>query len=131
MDALSAPDEARRFCLQVRELGFELALTHFGCSLDPFRILGQVQADYVKLDRSLLQHVNLDADQRERLHEVVSTLHAQGVRVIAPMVEEIEVLPLLWQSNVNFVQGNCLQQPSQSMEFGMFQEQTLSLESVG
>jgi EAL domain-containing protein (putative c-di-GMP-specific phosphodiesterase class I)/PAS domain-containing protein len=131
MDVLSAPDEARRFCLQVRELGFELALTHFGCSLDPFRILGHVQADYVKLDRSLLQHINLDADQRERLHEVVSTLHAQGVRVIAPMVEEIEVLPLLWQSNVNFVQGNCLQQPSQSMAFGMFQEQTLSLESNG
>lgn len=131
MDILSAPEEARRFCLQVRELGFELALTHFGCSLDPFRILGQAQADYVKLDRSLLQHIELDADQRERLHDVVSTLHAQGVRVIAPMVEDVEVLPLLWQSSVNFVQGNCLQQPSQSMEFGLFQEQEISLESVG
>ncbi len=131
MDVLSAPEEARRFCLQVRELGFELSLTHFGCSLDPFRVLSQVQADYVKLDRSLLQHINLDADQRERLHDVVSTLHSQGVRVIAPMVEDIEALPLLWQSNVNFVQGNCLQQPSQSMTFGMFQEQELTLESVG
>lgn len=131
LDVLSAPEEARRFCLQVRELGFELALTHFGCSLDPFRVLGQVQADYVKLDRSMLQHICLDANQRERLHEVVSTLHAQGVRVIAPMVEDIEALPLLWQSNVNFVQGNCLQQPSQSMEFGMFREHELSLKSVG
>jgi PAS domain S-box-containing protein len=131
IDILSAPEEARRFCLQVRELGFELALTHFGCSLDPFRVLGQVQADYVKLDRSLLQHIDLDADQRERLHGVVSTLHAQGVRVIAPMVEDIEVLPLLWQSNVNFVQGNCLQQPDQSMEFGLFQEEEISLETVG
>lgn len=130
MDVLSAPEEAKRFCLQVRDLGFELALTHFGCSLDPFRVLGQVQADYVKLDRSLLQQIELDADQRERLHDVVSTLHSQGVRVIAPMVEDIEVLPLLWQSNINFVQGNCLQQPSQTMEFGMFQEQELSLESV-
>ncbi|MEX2335223.1 MAG: EAL domain-containing protein, partial [Pseudohongiella sp.] len=131
MDILSAPDEARRFCLQIRDLGFELALTHFGCSLDPFRILSQVQADYVKLDRSLLQHIDLDADQRERLHDVVSTLHAQGVRVIAPMVEDIEVLPLLWQSNVNFVQGNCLQQPDQSMEFGLFHEEEITLESVG
>lgn len=131
MDVLSAPDETRRFCLQVRDLGFELALTHFGCSLDPFRVLSQVQADYVKLDRSLLHRIDTDADQRGRLHDVVSTLHSQGVRVIAPMVEDIEMLPLLWQSNVNYVQGNCLQQPSQTMEFGMFQAQELSLESVG
>ncbi|WP_339857188.1 EAL domain-containing protein [Pseudohongiella acticola] len=131
MDVVSAPVEARRFCLQVRELGFELALTHFGCSLDPFRVLGQVQADYVKLDRSLLHQIELDADQRERLHDVVSTLHAQGVRVIAPMVEDIEVLPLLWQCNVNFVQGNCLQQPEQSMEFGLFKTEEISLDSVG
>jgi PAS domain S-box-containing protein len=131
MDILSAPEEARRFCLQVRELGFELALTHFGCSLDPYRVLGLVQADYVKLDHSLLQHIDLDANQRERLQGVVGTLHAQGVRVIAPMVEDIEVLPLLWQSNVNFVQGNCLQPPDQSMEFGLFQEQEISLDAVG
>lgn len=131
LDVLSAPDEARQFCRQLRDLGFELVLGHFGCSLDPFRVLGHIQPDYVKLDRSLLQHLDMDAQQRERLHEVVSTLHAQGVRVIAPMVEDIELLPVLWQSNVNFVQGNCLQQPNQNMEFGMFQEQEISLESVG
>lgn len=126
VDFLSAPEQARAFCDQVRNLGFELSLTHFGCSLDPFRMIGQLETDFVKLDRALLQNIAVDSRQRERLNDVVSALHAQGIRVIAPMVEDVELLPLLWQVNVNFVQGNCLQQPSDHMDFGLFNEEEIS-----
>ena len=126
VDFLSAPEQARAFCAQVRALGFELSLTHFGCSLDPFRMQGEAQAEFVKLDRSLLQSIDVDLRQRERLYEVVSALHGQGIRVIAPMVEDVQLLPMLWQANVNFVQGNCLQQPADHMDFGLFNEQELS-----
>jgi len=68
----------------------------------------------------------VDSRQRERLYEVVSALHGQGVRVIAPMVEDAQLLPMLWQANVNFVQGNCLQQPADHMDFGLFNEHELS-----
>lgn len=126
VDFLSAPEQAQAFCGQIRDLGFELSLTHFGCSLDPFRMIGQLETDYVKLDRSLLQNITVDSRQRERLNEVVSALHAQGIRVIAPMVDDVELLPLLWQANVNFVQGNCLQQPSNHMDFGLFGGEEIS-----
>lgn len=127
LDILGTPDIATEFCQQLRELGFEFSLAHFGCSLDPFRLLTLIDADYVKLDQSLLQHIDIDARQRDRLQEVVASLHAQGVRVIAPMIEDVELLPLLWQANVNFVQGYCLQQPSTEMDFGLFREQEISL----
>jgi len=126
VDFLSAPDQSRLFCTQVRALGFELSVTHFGCSLDPFRMLGEVQAEFVKLDRSLLQNIDIDSRQRERLYELVGALHGQGIRVIAPMVEDVALLPMLWQANVNFVQGNCLQQPADHMDFGLFNEEQLS-----
>ena len=126
VDFLSAPAQARVFCEQVRDLGFELSLTHFGCSLDPFRMIGQLETDFVKLDRALLQNITIDARQRERLNEVVSALHAQGVRVIAPMVDDVELLPLLWQASVNYVQGNCLQQPVDNIEFGLFNSEEIS-----
>lgn len=127
LDILGTPDLATEFCQQLRELGFEFSLAHFGCSLDPFRLLSQVNADYVKLDQSLVQHIDIDARQRERLQEVVASLHAQGVRVVAPMIEDVELLPLLWQANVNFVQGYCLQQPSTEMDFGLFRTEEVSL----
>jgi EAL domain-containing protein (putative c-di-GMP-specific phosphodiesterase class I) len=87
---------------------------------------GEVQVEFVKLDRSLLQNIDVDSRQRERLYEVVSALQGQGIRVIAPMVEDVQLLPMLWQANVNFVQGNCLQQPADHMDFGLFNEQELS-----
>lgn len=126
VDFLSAPEQSRAFCTQVRALGFELSLAHFGCSLDPFRMLGEVQAEFVKLDRSLLQNIDIDSRQRERLYELVGALHGQGIRVIASMVEDVGLLPMLWQANVNFVQGNCLQQPADHMDFGLFNEEELS-----
>jgi EAL domain-containing protein (putative c-di-GMP-specific phosphodiesterase class I) len=125
-DFLSAPEQGRAFCELLRALGFELSLTHAGCSLDPLRIPGEIQAEFVKLDRSLLQNIDVDSRQRERLYEVVSALQGQGIRVIAPMVEDVQLLPMLWQANVNFVQGNCLQQPADHMDFGLFNEQELS-----
>lgn len=131
LDIMSTPDTAKQLCQQIRDLGFELSLTHFGCSLDPFRMLGLIQADYVKLDKALLQTIDVDADRRELLHDIVGQLHSQGVRVIAPMIEDIELLPLLWQANVNFVQGNCLQQPSDHLEFGMFQEEEITALPAG
>ena len=125
-DFLIAPEQGRAFCAQLRALGFELSLTHAGCSLDPLRIPGEIQAEFVKLDRSLLQNIDVDTRQRERLYEVVSALHGQGIRVIAPMVEDIKLLPMLWQAKVNFVQGNCLQQAADHMNFGVFNEEELS-----
>jgi EAL domain-containing protein (putative c-di-GMP-specific phosphodiesterase class I) len=120
----------RQIILQVSEADFlsapELSLTHAGRSLDPFRIPGEVQAEFVKLDRSLLQNIDVDTRHRERLYEVVSALHGQGIRVIAPMVEDVKLLPMLWQAKVNFVQGNCLQQAVDHMDFGMFNEEELS-----
>jgi hypothetical protein len=46
--------------------------------------------------------------------------------VIAPMIEDIKLLPMLWQAKVNFVQGNCLQQAADRMDFGVFNEEELS-----
>jgi multidomain signaling protein FimX len=129
IDVLSAPDCARDICAKIRDLGFELTLTQFGCCLDPFRVLGQIQVDYVKLDGSLLHNIAVDTQQYSRLREVVSKLHAHGVRVIAPLVEDISLLPLLWQANVNFVQGDALQRPGATLDSGRFQEREISAQN--
>lgn len=127
LDIMSAPETAKQLCQQILDLGFELSLAHVGCSLDSFRLLGIIQADYVKLDNTLLQTIAVDTGRREQLHDIVGQLQSQGIRVIAPMIEDIELLPLLWKAKVNFVQGNCLQQSSEHLAFGLFQEQEITV----
>lgn len=129
LDIISAPDRLTQFCKQLQELQIPLSVTHFGCTLSPFNYLPNTGVTFVKLDKSLLDNIGTDPAQREKLHTTVNSLHARGVLVIAPMIDRIDVLPLLWQADVNFVQGNCLQEPSDKMDFSFVQDEEITLDS--
>lgn len=129
LDIISAPERLMQFCNQFRELQIQLSITHFGCTLSPFQYLPNTGVNFVKLDKSLLDNIATDPAQREKLKTIVDSLHARGVLVIAPMIDHIDVLPLLWEANVNFVQGNCLQEPSDKMDFSFVQDEEITLDS--
>ncbi len=126
IDIASAPETVETLCQQLQEPAIAMSVTHFGASLDPLGYLPRIPVHYAKLDRMWLANLDKDASQRERLQALVSSLHARGIRVIAPMIERIEMLPLLWQSQVNFVQGNCLQEPSDSLDFSFLRDEEIS-----
>lgn len=129
LDIVSSPELVKRFCEQVKALGFILSITHFGCTYTSLNSLPLEEATFVKLDRSLLNDLDTDPAQRDKLNAAVSSLHARGLLVVAPMIDSIDLLPLLWQANVNFVQGNCLQEPSANLDFSFVQDEELTLES--
>jgi EAL domain-containing protein (putative c-di-GMP-specific phosphodiesterase class I)/GGDEF domain-containing protein len=129
LDVVSSPGHVARFCAQLSELDIPLSITHYGCTLHPGQYPALDEADYVKLDKTLLSDIGLDTARRERLNTTVKSLHARGVLVIAPMIDQIELLPLLWQASVNFVQGNCLQEPSARMDFSFVQDEEITLSS--
>ncbi len=129
LDIISAPERLTQFCSQLRELGMPLSIAHFGCTLSPFQYLPNTGVNFVKLDKSLLDNIGTDPAQREKLKTIVDSLHARGLLVIAPMIDHIDVLPLLWDADVNFVQGNCLQEPSDKMDFSFVQDEEITLDS--
>ncbi|MEX1198999.1 MAG: EAL domain-containing protein [Pseudohongiellaceae bacterium] len=129
IDALSAPDDVAAFCERLHELDVGVSICHFGGAMDPFQHLNLLSPAYAKLDRSLLSAIDRDAEQHDRLQQLIKGLHARGILVIAPMVEHMELLPLLWQAKVNFVQGNVLREPGPSLDFGFVQDQEITLQS--
>lgn len=129
LDIISSPKQVKRFCDQVKTLGIILSITHFGCTYTSLNSLPLEEATFVKLDRSLLHDIDTDQSQREKLNAAVSSLHARGLLVVAPMIDSIDFLPLLWEANVNFVQGNCIQEPSANLDFSFVQDEELTLDS--
>lgn len=119
-DSLNALERVRHFTDNAIDLGFEISISQFGCSLDPLRLVEQLNVTYAKLDKVMLHHIDMDASQRERLQNVVNHLQSKNIRVIAPLIEDIELLPLLWQLDINYVQGYALQTPSEHLETGLF-----------
>ncbi|MEQ8954670.1 MAG: GGDEF domain-containing protein, partial [Gammaproteobacteria bacterium] len=126
MDVLIAQHHMSFFCEQLRKLGIGLTVTHFGCTPDPFRYLPLLRAQAVKLDVSLLEKVYDDPETRENLRRTVERLQSRGLRVIAAVVEDLDLLPVLWDCGINQVQGNCIAPISETMNYPFPRPLTLS-----
>jgi diguanylate cyclase (GGDEF)-like protein len=128
VDIHGNPAQALQFCRGLRQLNAGMAVSHFGCALEPFAILDALQPAFVKLDETLVRDIIYSAQQRQAIQDQIRQLHARRLLVIAPQVEDMDVLPVLWQAGADYVQGYCLQRPSDEMnyEFVHVEEITLS-----
>lgn len=115
-DAIAYLKQAKALTQGLAELHCKVALSQFGCALNPFNTLKHLQVDFVKIDGSFSQELG-NADNQEALKTLLSSLHAQAKLTIVPFVESASVLATLWQAGVNFIQGYYLQGPSQSMDY--------------
>ncbi|QLC73557.1 GGDEF domain-containing response regulator [Pseudomonas sp. LPB0260] len=115
-DAIAYLKQAKALTHGLRELHCKVALSQFGCALNPFNTLKHLQLDFIKIDGSYSQDLNT-ADSQEALKTLLASLHAQAKLTIVPFVESASVLATLWQAGVNYIQGYYLQAPSQSMNY--------------
>lgn len=112
LDLLVAQHHLRDFSIAMKALGIPLAITHFGCSQDPQRYLSLLRITRIKLDSSLLNNLAPDSRQLQSLTSLVAALHERQISVAAGQVEDLHLLPLLWQAGLDQVQGKLLQPPT-------------------
>lgn len=115
-DAIAYLKQAKTLTQGLNQLHCKVALSQFGCSLNPFNTLKYLSIDFVKVDGSFSQDLTT-ADNQEALKTLLASLHAQAKLTIVPFVESASVLSTLWQAGVNYIQGHYLQGPTQSMNY--------------
>lgn len=129
-DALIAQHHLISFCELIERIGCKLSLANFGCTPKPLRYLSLVNASYVKLDTALFNKIEVSQVKLEFLKSLIEDLHSREIRVIAPLLEQLPILPLLWKAQVDFMQGNCLHSPSNCMDYEFFETQTIRFDDV-
>lgn len=126
IDVLIAQHHTDAFCAQLDALDCQLCINHFGCTDNPFRYLDLLRARMVKLDASLVDKQLASSEPEQNLSALIEKLHDRGLRVAVGMIDEVSLLPALWRSQVNFVQGYCLHRPSPRLDYEHSQELVLS-----
>ncbi|MFW5824264.1 MAG: EAL domain-containing protein [Marinobacter sp.] len=116
-DANNHLKQARDFSRALHELHCKVALSQFGCALNPFNTLKHVDVDYVKIDGSFTEELQKKDEAREQVREMVQSLQSSGKLTIIPLVENASVLATLWQAGVNYIQGYYLQAPVPEMNY--------------
>ena len=99
----------------IKKLGCRSAITHFGSSVQPMKILDAVAFDFVKVDSTFA--INAQNGNAQDLHNLLGEIKNRGRKSIVPMVESAAILPSLWKSNVAYIQGYYVRSPSDKMDF--------------
>ncbi len=117
VDITNHLNAAKAFAQALNKLNTKMAISGFGCSLNPFNVFKHVPLDFVKVDGSFTQDIQDNNEKPETLINLIKDLHAENVSTVVPFVENASVLATLWQAGVHYIQGYYLQEPSANMNY--------------
>jgi EAL domain-containing protein (putative c-di-GMP-specific phosphodiesterase class I) len=127
-NAIANIDAAKKLIGELREFGCRFALDDFGSGFSSFFHLKHLPVDFVKIDGHFVQGMKNCAADRAIVSSINDIAHSFGKRTIAEFVENAEVLRVLRESGVDFVQGYHISRPSSDLpEFGLLRTTTAAL----
>lgn len=113
----------------VRTLAARLAVLQSGLIIDDFglgpptlRLLPDTTIELVKIDGSLIRGLGGHSANQKLVKSLVDLAHDHGSRVVAKCVEEPEVLALIAELGIDYVQGFAVGRPLESIEQAALRE---------
>ncbi|WP_295444224.1 EAL domain-containing protein [uncultured Thiodictyon sp.] len=116
-DILADEGHARLLFPELARLGIDICLAGVTDSKADLDLLTRLRIAFAKLARELV-----DRESGARLNGLVGRVHKYGPQVIAAGIEDPEAIGRVWSSGVDFIQGNFIQFPEESLNFQFHQE---------
>ena len=111
-EQLPEMDHLKRIVGYYRENGFEVALDDFGSGYSSMDVLLTLRPDYVKLDRTLIDCVDQDADRAMVAGKLLEAAQGLGLHTVAEGIERREEWDWAQAHGVDFVQGYLFARPA-------------------
>ena len=96
---------------ELKARGCRFSLDDFGSGVSSFVYLKSLPVDFLKIDGQLAAHVASDPVDRSMVDAITKIGRAMRVETIAEKVESSEVLEVLREIGVDYIQGFHLAEP--------------------
>ena len=103
------------FISEVKKYGCKIAIDDFGTGYSNFEYLIKLQANYLKIDGSLIKHIDKDENSRIVVSTIVEFSKKLGMKTIAEFVENEEIFKIVKELGIDYSQGYYFSAPKEDL----------------
>lgn len=104
-------DEVGRFITTMKRSGCRFAIDDFGSGYSNFEHLLHLDIDFIKIDGSLIRHIDRDVNSRLIVEAIVNIAQRRGLACVAEYVHDAAVFETVTQLGIARSQGYYLGEP--------------------
>ncbi len=108
-------DEVTLFIEKVKQYGCKVAVDDFGAGFSNFSYLAKLDLDFIKIDGSLIKHIDTDINTRFAVESILHFAKNKGIKTIAEFVETESVFNLVTELGVDYSQGYFFSKPQKEL----------------
>lgn len=105
------PEVLAKHCDEIRKHGLRIALDDMGSGFNGLRILAEVRADYIKIDRTIVHEAQGSRVRTVLLEALISMAQRLGCTIIAEGLERVEDITYCQDLGLHYAQGYYFAQP--------------------
>jgi diguanylate cyclase (GGDEF)-like protein len=106
--------ETQEFVKAMQAIDCKVTIEHFGYARNP-EIIRHLSVDFLKIDGSLINNLASSKDNQQKVKDIVDLARNSNTLCIAEHVDDPHCLVMLWQYNIDYIQGNLVQEPDKEL----------------
>jgi EAL domain-containing protein (putative c-di-GMP-specific phosphodiesterase class I) len=104
------------FIKNVKKYGTKIAIDDFGSGYANFEHIISLEADFIKIDGSLIKNIDTDKNSRYIAESIIDFSKKIGAKTIAEFIHKKEIYDIVRQIGADYSQGFYLGEPSPEIQ---------------
>ncbi|MGE7688731.1 putative bifunctional diguanylate cyclase/phosphodiesterase [Lysinibacillus sp. NPDC097214] len=96
---------------RLKKMGFKISIDDFGTGYSSLSYLVRFPLDYLKIDRSFIQHIGSLEEKQAVVDAIIQMSHRLKMKVVAEGVEQAQQVDILRKMNCDIIQGYYYSKP--------------------
>ena len=101
----------------LKQINCRIAMNHFSFEQEAVNLSKHLSLDMVCFETDTARNIARDKEHRELLGSYNEQLQKEGIKTVVTHIKEAAQLALLWNIGVNYIQGNFIQEPVDSIVY--------------